>query len=77
MGKFKLPDVPELPEIPTVDEDDLGRRLSTVCERIGERAGKRAGTVIGGVVSFGVGTINDLLELPRELTKKEDMRHDQ
>ena len=70
MGKFKLPDVPELPEIAIVDEDDLGQRLATVCERIGERAGKRLGSAVGGVVTFGVGTINDILELPRELTKK-------
>ena len=70
MGKFKLPDVPELPEIAIVDEDDLGRRIGTVCERIGERAGKRLGTGIGGVVTFTVGTINDILELPSELTKK-------
>ena len=70
MGKIVLPDIPELPEIPVVDEKDLGDRFSRVAERIGERAGRRLGSAVGGIITFGVGTINDILELPRELTKK-------
>ena len=70
MGKMKLPDLPELPEIPLIDEDDLGTRVGHVAEVIGERTGKRIGSAVGGIVSFGVGVANDILELPRELTKK-------
>lgn len=70
MGKMKLPDLPELPEIPLLDEDDLGQRVGHVAEKIGEKVGKRVGSAVGGIVSFGVGVINDAIELPGELTKK-------
>ena len=70
MGKFKLPDVPELPEIPLIDENELGQRIGRVAERVGERAGKRIGMGVGNIVSFSVGVVNDILELPRELTKR-------
>jgi len=67
---MKLPDLIELPEIPLIDEEDLGRRLGHAGEVIGEKAGKRIGSAVGGIVSFGVGAANDIIELPRELTKK-------
>lgn len=69
-NKVTLPDFPALPEIPLLDEDDIGRRIGHVAEVIGERAGKRLGSAVGGVVSFGIGIANDILELPSELTKK-------
>ncbi len=69
-SKVTLPELPELPEIPLLDEDDLGRRIGHVAEVIGEKTGKRIGSAVGGVVSFGIGVVNDVLELPRELTKK-------
>ena len=70
MGKVRLPDMPSLPEIPLLDEKDIGDRVSRVAERMGERLGKRTGSAVGGVISFGIGVINDILELPSELTKK-------
>jgi len=70
MGKMLLPDVPELPELPTIDEKDLGDRIGRVAERAGERLGKRVGQGVGGIVSFGVGVINDIIDLPNDLTKK-------
>ena len=70
MGKIVLPEIPELPEIPTIDEVDLGERVGRVAERAGERLGKRVGQGVGGVITFGVGIINDIIDLPRDLTKK-------
>ncbi|MBE9479098.1 MAG: hypothetical protein IMY80_03960 [Chloroflexi bacterium] len=70
MGKVTLPELPELPEIPLIDEKDLGERIGRVAERAGERLGKRIGQGVGGVITFGLGTINDIIELPRDLLKK-------
>ncbi|MCD6161316.1 MAG: hypothetical protein J7K40_02760 [candidate division Zixibacteria bacterium] len=70
MGKIKIPDLPELPEMLLFDEDDLGKRVGKTFETIGEKLGKRVGSGIGGIITFSIGTANDLLELPRELAKK-------
>jgi hypothetical protein len=70
MGKLTIPDLPELPELPLLDETDIGKRVGKTFETVGEKLGKRVGSGIGGIITFGVGTINDVLELPRELTKK-------
>jgi len=70
MGKIRIPDLPELPEMTLLDEKDLGKRVNKTFETIGEKLGKRVGSGVGGIITFGIGTVNDLLELPRELTKK-------
>ena len=70
MAKIALPELPELPEIPLIDEKDFGDRLARVAEKAGERLGKRIGQGVGGIASFTLGTINDLIELPRDLMKK-------
>ena len=70
MPQFQLPELPELPEIPTLDEKDLGERFARVAEKAGERVGKRIGSGIGGVITFGLGCVNDMIDLPRELLKK-------
>lgn len=70
MGKIKLPDFPELPEIPQIDEEDVGRRVGNVAEKIGMKAGKRVGSAVGGFTSLWIGVVNDVLDLPRELLKK-------
>lgn len=70
MGQFQLPEIPELPEIPTIDEKDLGERFARVAEKAGEKFGKRIGSGIGNTITFGLGCVNDLIDLPRELLKK-------
>ncbi len=70
VSRVRLPDLPELPEISLLDEDDIGRRIGRVAEVIGAKTGKRIGFATGGIASFVVGVVNDVLELPRELTKK-------
>ena len=70
MGKIVLPELPELPEVPLLDEKDVGDRIGRVAERAGERLGKRVGQGVGGIITFTLGTINDIIELPRDLMKK-------
>lgn len=70
MGKISIPDLPQLPEIPLLDEKDIGKRVSKMFEAVGEKMGKRIGSGVGGVITFGVGTFNDIVELPHELTKR-------
>ena len=53
-----------------LDEKDVGDRIGRVAERAGERLGKRVGQGVGGVITFTLGTINDIIELPRDLMKK-------
>jgi hypothetical protein len=70
MGKIVLPEIPEIPELPLLDEKDVGDRIGRVAEKAGERLGKRIGQGVGGVVTFGLGVVNDIIELPRDLLKK-------
>jgi len=70
MGKVKIPDLPELPELPLLDENEIGQRIGNAFTTIGRKAGKRAGRAIGNNVELVVGVVNDILELPRDLTKK-------
>lgn len=70
MGKVTIPDLPALPELPLLDENDIGQRIGNMFATIGRKAGRRAGRYVGNTVEFAVGTINDIIELPRDLTKK-------
>lgn len=70
MAKITLPDLPELPELPLLDENDIGQRIGNMFTTIGKKAGKRVGRYVGNTIEFAVGTVNDVLELPRDLTKK-------
>jgi len=70
MGNYTLPDLPEIPAIPLLDAEDTGRRVGNFAQRLVEKPAKRVGEGLGGVTTFGINIVNDVLSAANELTKR-------
>ena len=70
MGTYRLPDLPQLPEIPLLDAEDTGKRVGTFAQRLVEKPSKRIGEGLGGITTFGINIVNDVLSAANELTRR-------